>query len=624
MGPANCLLRLPQATEFTESCRLTRAPLWTVIPSKHKHRVTLEEGLHKMLLKKAIVRLDPSTIGPGFYSSLFLVEKRSGGWRPILNLKRLNEGVKRPKFMMDTLQSVLNTLGADIQRQGAWSVGSFLGFAGRLLSRSCRSKGHEVSPLRLRRRYLRVSGPTVQPVNRSQNLYASGQSGWSFSQDIRNKCIPISRRLARGLRDIPAGPQLPGHGLLGNSEGLVHSEQGEIRLGSVPVSSISGVFARLGPPPGVPVRGSVAATHPSCSEVTSEPGETLEVVVWPSGQHDSAGARSPTTHSSPPVLCTGEVGHVHAGVHFGVSDSGCPGDPHLTSGVPFSDPVPEMTIVTDASSYRWGGHLGDRTASGTWQLQEKLRHINWLELQAHAAAFSAAAEGHSGGGAVGQHDDSVLHQQAGRNTLSVAVQTSPGLVGVVRRAPDHNIGGASCGGEQCPSRCPVEGQLLPDGVDPSQADFRVPVAGVGASVCGHVCLGEECPIPGVLLPGIGPPGQRVERTDHELGHGPRLCVPSDRADSAGAEETPPAPVRDDRPGRSILAQPDLVPTDDESPGRSAQGNPGPVESPEELGDTRVLPGARETQVDCVEALRRSILAQGFSDKVADTAAKGRH
>ena len=101
--------------EFTESCRLTRAPLWTIVPAKHKHRVALEEGLHKMLLKKAIVQLDPSMIGPGFYSSLFLVEKRSGGWRPILNLKRLNEGVKPPKFRMDTLQSVLNTLGADIK-----------------------------------------------------------------------------------------------------------------------------------------------------------------------------------------------------------------------------------------------------------------------------------------------------------------------------------------------------------------------------------------------------------------------------------------------------------------------------------------------------------------------------
>ena len=72
------------------------------------------------------------------------------------------------------------------------SVGRFLKFAGRLLSHSCRSKRHEVSPLRLRRRDLRVSGPAVRPVDRSQNLYASGQSGRSLSQDAGNKCFPVS------------------------------------------------------------------------------------------------------------------------------------------------------------------------------------------------------------------------------------------------------------------------------------------------------------------------------------------------------------------------------------------------------------------------------------------------
>ena len=160
------------------------------------------------------------------------------------------------------------------------------------------------------------------------------------------------------------------------------------------------------------------------------------------------------------------------------------------------------------------------------------------------------------------------------------------------------------------------------GSDPSQVDVRVPVAGVGASVCGHVRLGEECPTPGILLPGIGSPGQRVERADHELGHDSRLCVPSDRTDPAGSEKTSQTPVGDDRPTCAILAQPDLVQTDDQSPGQSAQGDSGSVEPLEELGDTQVLPRAGATEVDCVEALRRSILAQGFSEKVASTAAKG--
>ena len=55
---------------------------------------------------------------------------------------------------------------------------------------------------------------------------------------------------------------------------------------------------------------------------------------------------------------------------------------NLTLGVPFSTPDQALTIVTDASSYGWGGHLGDQTASGVWPDQWKSKHINWLELKA--------------------------------------------------------------------------------------------------------------------------------------------------------------------------------------------------------------------------------------------------
>ena len=119
--------------EFTGSVRLTKAAMSTQIPKKLSQRLALEEGLGKMLRKKAILRLNPSSLGPGLFSSPFLVEKRSGGWRPILNLRRLNEAVIPPKFKMDTLHSVMNTLGgyiklardafsAGVEASGPWAV----------------------------------------------------------------------------------------------------------------------------------------------------------------------------------------------------------------------------------------------------------------------------------------------------------------------------------------------------------------------------------------------------------------------------------------------------------------------------------------------------------------------
>ena len=58
-----------------------------------------------MLAKDALeILLDP---GPGFYSRLFLVEKVTGGWRPVIDLFHLNEFVLQTLFKMETVASVL-------------------------------------------------------------------------------------------------------------------------------------------------------------------------------------------------------------------------------------------------------------------------------------------------------------------------------------------------------------------------------------------------------------------------------------------------------------------------------------------------------------------------------------
>ena len=42
----------------------------------------------------------------------------------------------------------------------------------------------------------------------------------------------------------------------------------------------------------------------------------------------------------------------------------------------------DLQIFTDASKARWGAHLNERTARGTWSLPESKLHINYLELKA--------------------------------------------------------------------------------------------------------------------------------------------------------------------------------------------------------------------------------------------------
>ena len=65
----------------------------------------LWQEVEGMLAKGALeIARDP---GPGFYSRLFLVEKVSGCWRPVISLSHLNELVQLTRFKMETVASVL-------------------------------------------------------------------------------------------------------------------------------------------------------------------------------------------------------------------------------------------------------------------------------------------------------------------------------------------------------------------------------------------------------------------------------------------------------------------------------------------------------------------------------------
>ena len=74
---------------------------------KDKEIYILQE-IEDMLKKDAIEIVDLES--PGFYSIFFLVPKKDGGQRPILNLKALNRFIKHSKFKMETVDSIVKVL----------------------------------------------------------------------------------------------------------------------------------------------------------------------------------------------------------------------------------------------------------------------------------------------------------------------------------------------------------------------------------------------------------------------------------------------------------------------------------------------------------------------------------
>lgn len=59
-------------------------------------------------------------------------------------------------------------------------------------------------------------------------------------------------------------------------------------------------------------------------------------------------------------------------------------------GMPLQDPPSQLTLITDASELGWGAHIENWETSGIWPHQYQQKHINWLELKAVQLALQEA------------------------------------------------------------------------------------------------------------------------------------------------------------------------------------------------------------------------------------------
>ena len=72
-----------------------------------QRKTLLWQEIAALLKTKAI---EPAPPGPGFCSLMFVIPKRNGGYRPIFNLKGLNQFLDAPRFKMETLQQVVHLI----------------------------------------------------------------------------------------------------------------------------------------------------------------------------------------------------------------------------------------------------------------------------------------------------------------------------------------------------------------------------------------------------------------------------------------------------------------------------------------------------------------------------------
>ena len=89
--------------------KLSRVPIPFDPPREESLRKELTAAVDKLLQKGAIEPVEDLG-SPGFYSRLFLVPKRDGGMRPVIDLSALNRSLLKEKFKMETAASISASL----------------------------------------------------------------------------------------------------------------------------------------------------------------------------------------------------------------------------------------------------------------------------------------------------------------------------------------------------------------------------------------------------------------------------------------------------------------------------------------------------------------------------------
>ena len=96
---------------------LSESPIPFAVSSDPHKRLRLSDEVSVLLQKAAIEQVPSSCLDPGLYSRLFLVPKKTGVMRPVIDLSILNTYLVVPHFKMETNRSIRASI-----LPGMWST----------------------------------------------------------------------------------------------------------------------------------------------------------------------------------------------------------------------------------------------------------------------------------------------------------------------------------------------------------------------------------------------------------------------------------------------------------------------------------------------------------------------
>ena len=368
---------------FTEHPPLTRQPSNISLPREPQKRTALRSAVQQ-LLRMDVVETVPDPDSPGFYSHLFLVPKKDGRWRPILDLSILNLHLHSQRFKMETAETIRQDL-----KHGEWAT-----------SIDFTEAYHHV-PIHPRcRRYLRFKIDDIQyqyrclPMGLSSSPERFTRVSAPMKAFAHHQGVHVHMYLDDWLIHSPHKRLVQEQtvwlvNLVEALGWLINFEKSEL----VPTQNIDFLGYQLNF-----LEGKVFPTGARWEKIQAWippflQRASLPAIKWqeliglltstekmvPLGrlhmrelQWNLASQWNQLTDSqNQEVIVTPETAQA---LRWWLNRD------NVLRGITFVQPLPHLTIYVDASNLGWGGYLGSVSAMGTWSAEEKSFHINVKEM----------------------------------------------------------------------------------------------------------------------------------------------------------------------------------------------------------------------------------------------------
>ena len=360
---------------------LLRYPL--ELPSNNK-AADLLHAVQKLRLSWAIEEVMDTT-SPGFYSRLFLVPKPDGSFRPIIDLKKLNQFIVVPSFKMETLFSMIAALQPQewitkIDLKDAYhhilvhvNIHKYFRFvvAGTVYQFRVLPFGLSTAP----REFTKTLAPVIQLLC-SQGIQVHAYlDDWIIRATSQEQSLELTQHIIQLLQSLGwtinwDKSMLQPSRILDFLGLHFNLEQALISPPASFLPTLTEVLSRLSPSTVMSARkvSSIISRMSHFAPFISSGRLHLRFLQFWFKQQWTQHQQSWDT---PIQLDADFLSYLRWFL-----------SPTVMTGVPLHLSDPSLFFFTDASLKGWGASWKDHQISRPWSTQNSQRHINWLELEA--------------------------------------------------------------------------------------------------------------------------------------------------------------------------------------------------------------------------------------------------